>query len=73
MGTFPFGWIRGVGEDNWQILWDTQTKVLYAKGTLSRRVIDIGRSSSWQEAKALADRVRNEPEVYLDSARSGNH
>lgn len=73
MGTFPFGWIRGVGEDNWQILWDTQTKVLYAKGTLSRRVIDIGRSYSWQEAKALADRVRNEPEVYLNPARLGNH
>jgi len=73
MGAFPFGWVRGIEEDNWQILWDPQTKILYAKGALSKRVIDVGRSYSWQEAKALADRVRNEPEIYLDFARLENH
>ncbi len=65
MATFPFGWVRGIEKDNWQILWDSQTKTIYAKGAISKKVIDIGQSSSWEEAKTLADRVQNEPMLYL--------
>lgn len=65
MATFPFGWVRVIEKDNWQILWDSQTKTIYAKGAISKKVIDIGQSSSWEEAKALADRVQNEPMLYL--------
>ena len=65
MVTFPFGWIRERDKENWQLLWDSEKKILHAKGAISRRVVNIGQSLSWQEAKALADRVRNEPEVYL--------
>jgi hypothetical protein len=66
MATFPFGWLRGIEDDNWQILWDSQTRILYVKGALSKRVIDLGQPSTWQEAKSLADRVRSEPELYID-------
>ena len=69
MAIFPFGWLRGIEDDNWQILWDSQTRILYVKGALSKRVIDLGQSSTWQEAKSLADRVRSEPDLYIDLLR----
>ncbi|MBI2487792.1 MAG: hypothetical protein HYW01_12790 [Deltaproteobacteria bacterium] len=72
MGTFPFGWVRGIEKENWQILWDSQTKSIYAKGAISKKVIDIGQSSSWEEAKTLADMVQNEPEVYLTFSQLDN-
>jgi hypothetical protein len=65
MGTFPFGWVREVEEDNWQLLWSSETNILYAKGAVSKRIVNIERSQSWQEAKALAVRVQNEPGVYI--------
>jgi hypothetical protein len=71
MGTFPFGWIRGLGEDNWQLLWDSETNVLYAKGATSKKVISVGWSSSWQEAKVLADKLRNEPGLYTEAVGRG--
>ena len=64
MGTFPFGWIHNLGEDNWQIFWNSETNALYAKGAITRKVVNIGQSSSWEEAKAFADRLRSEPEAY---------
>ena len=66
MGTFPFGWVRGIKKDNWQILWDSETKTVYAKAAISKKVIQLGQSSSWDEAKTLADRVGNEPGVYMN-------
>ena len=65
MGTFPFGWIRERDKENWQLLWNSETRILHARGAISKRVINIGQSASWQEAKALADRVQNKPEAYL--------
>jgi hypothetical protein len=73
VGTFPFGWVREFENDNWQILWNSETRILYAKGVITKRVVNIGQSLTWQEAKNLAVRVQNEPEVYLyiieDSSR----
>jgi hypothetical protein len=66
MATFPFGWVRGIEKDNWQILWDSETKIIYVKGASSKRVIHLGHSSSWEEAKTLADRVGNEPGLYMN-------
>lgn len=66
MGTFPFGWIHEIYKENWQLLWNSETKILHAKGATSKRVVDIGQSQSWQEAKALAHRVQNEPESNLN-------
>lgn len=65
MGTFPFGWIRKLNEDNWQLLWNSETRILYAKGAITKKVVSIGHPSTWREAQALATRVQNEPEVYL--------
>ena len=65
MGTFPFGWIREIEGDNWQLLWSSETSILYAKGVISKRIVNIDQSRSWQEAKTLALRVQNEPEIYL--------
>lgn len=65
VGTFPFGWIRESGGENWQIIWDQKTKVLFAKGTKSKEVLEIGKSSTWVDAKAFADEVMESPGRYL--------
>jgi hypothetical protein len=66
MGTFPFGWVREFEDDNWQLLWNSETSILYAKGINTKTVVNIGQSLNWQEAKNLAIRVQNEPQVYLN-------
>jgi hypothetical protein len=65
MGTFPFGWIRKLDNDNWQLLWNSETRILYAKSAITKKVVSIGQPSTWQEAQALATRVQNEPQFYL--------
>ena len=62
--TFPFGWIRGMDDENWQLLWNPKTGIFFAKGALSKRVINLGESSNWVDAKALADKVQNEAHIY---------
>jgi len=62
--TFPFGWIRGIDDENWQLLWNPATCIFFAKGAISKRVINLGESSNWVEAKALADKVQNEPKIF---------
>jgi hypothetical protein len=61
---FPFGWIRGVEDDNWQLLWNPVTRVFFAKGAISRKVVDLGESSTWIDAKSLADKILKEPKIY---------
>jgi hypothetical protein len=65
MGTFPFGWIREFEDDNWQLLWNSETRILYAKGATKKKIVSVGQPSTWQEAHTLAIRVQNEPQVYL--------
>lgn len=65
MRTFPFGWIHERDKENWQLLWNSETMILHAKSTTSKRVVNIGRCPSWREAKALAERVQNEPRFHL--------
>lgn len=65
VGAFPFGWVRGEGGDNWQIIWDPGTKAVYAEGALSRKVLTLGESSTWDEAKRLADGVISDPSKYF--------
>ena len=62
--TFPFGWVRGMDDENWQLLWNPETGIFFAKAAISRRVITLGESSNWVDAKALADKVQNEAEIY---------
>ena len=51
-------------DENWQLLWNPETGIFFAKGVLSKRVINLGESSNWVDAKALADKVQNEAEIY---------
>ncbi len=65
VGTFPFGWVRREGSDNWQIIWDPKTKTVFAEGAMSKRVLRLGESSTWEDAKRLADAVISEPGGYF--------
>ena len=65
VGTFPFGWVREPGGENWQIIWDQKTNVLFARGTKSKEVLEIGKLPTWVEAKAFADEVIENPARYL--------
>lgn len=65
VGTFPFGWVREPGGENWQIIWDQKTRVLFAKGAKSKEVLEIGTLSTWIEAKAFAGEVMENPGRYL--------
>lgn len=65
VGTFPFGWVRREGSDNWQIIWDPKTKTVFAEGAMSKRVLRLGESSTWEDAKRLADAVMSEPGGYF--------
>ncbi len=65
VGTFPFGWVRGVRSDNWQLIWDPKTNTLTAKGASTKEVLELGQSSSWKDAKALADEIINDPAPYF--------
>jgi len=65
VGTFPFGWVRGEGGDNWQIIWDPKTKTVFAEGALSRKVLPLGESPTWEDAKHFADGVISDPANYF--------
>jgi len=64
--SFPFGWIRGLEKENWQLLWNPETGIFFAKGATSKRIVKIGETSNWIEAKALADKVNSEPGLYRE-------
>ena len=68
VGTFPFGWVRGEGGDNWQIIWDPGTKTVFARGAVSKKVLLLGESSTWEEAKRFADGVMREPGGYFSGS-----
>lgn len=65
VGTFPFGWVRDEGGDNWQIIWDPKTKTVFAEGALSRKVLTLGESPTWEDAKRFADGVISDPRDYF--------
>ncbi len=65
VGTFPFGWVRGFKDDNWQIIWDPKSNLIVAQGALSKKVIELGRSSQWMDAKKYADNVMRDPESFF--------
>ena len=66
VGTFPFGWVRGFRDDNWQIIWDPKSNVIAAKGASSKKVIELGKSVKWMDAKEYADNVIRDPGSFFD-------
>jgi len=65
VGTFPFGWVRGFRDDNWQIIWDPKSNLIVAQGALSKKVIELGKSHKWMDAKKYADNVISDPESFF--------
>ena len=61
MGTFPFGWIRDYCDDNWQILWCSETGEISLKGAKTKRLVDVANSPDWFNAKLMADDLRLRP------------
>lgn len=59
--TFPFGWIRGYADDNWQILWDLESGEMYLKGSLSGNVVQYTKAGSWEEAKIKSEELSASP------------
>ncbi|MEM7007872.1 MAG: hypothetical protein AAF462_01930 [Thermodesulfobacteriota bacterium] len=65
VGTFPFGWVRGFRDDNWQIIWDPKSELIVAQAAVSKQVVELGKISEWMEAKVYADNVISDPESYF--------
>jgi len=66
VGSFPFGWVRNFKEENWQIIWDSKSKSLVLKSSLSENIVKYSTCASWQEAKAQADDIRSNHELLND-------
>lgn len=66
VGTFPFGWIRGFEGENWQIIWDPKSNLIIAQGALSKKVVELGKSEKWMDAKKHADNVINDPASFFN-------
>ncbi len=67
LSTFPFGWVRNIGSENWQLLWDSINRRFYAKGAVSKKVIELSEIDDWFESKRFADKVLSDPSKYLPS------
>jgi hypothetical protein len=66
VGTFPFGWVRGIKDDNWQIIWDPKTELITAHAAVSKKTVELGKSAKWMDAKVYADNVINDPGSFFD-------
>lgn len=61
-GTFPFGWIRGFRQDNWQIFWDPESSEMFLKGALSGEYIKFDKATSWQDARKKSEKLLDSPD-----------
>ena len=66
VASFPFGWVRNYKNDNWQIIWDSKTKSLILKSSLTENIVKYRSCENWQEAKIHADEIRSNPELLSD-------
>lgn len=66
VGSFPFGWVRNLKEDNWQIIWDSKSKALLLKASKSEKIVKYCKCETWQEAKSLADDIRSDHSLVED-------
>ena len=63
VGSFPFGWVRNYKEDNWQLIWDSKSKVLFIKSATTDRIVEYCKCESWEDAKSISDEIRSNPEL----------
>ncbi len=69
VATFPFGWVRNINSENWQLLWNPANKDFFAKGTASKKIIKLSESDSWIEAKEFASKVLDSPADYFPPSK----
>lgn len=67
LATFPFGWVKNIDSENWQLLWDSINKQFYAKGAMSKKVVKLSNTDDWFESKKFADEVLSNPSKYFPS------
>ena len=67
-GFFPFGWVRGVRGDNWQILWNKKTGDVFLKATAKNALVRVAGASDWVSAKEKADSVMEDPDSVAETA-----
>ena len=63
MGYFPFGWVRDHRDDNWQIVWDSESGVLFVKGAISKEQYDAASFTDWVDAKQFANTLLTDPTI----------
>lgn len=70
-GFFPFGWVRGVRGDNWQILWDKRTGDVFLKATGKDALVRVADAPDWARAKEKADAIMEDPDSVADAVPDG--
>jgi len=65
VATFPFGWVKNIDSENWQLLWDSSNRNFYAKGAVTKKVIKLSDTGDWFESKKFADQVLSNPSKYF--------
>lgn len=67
-GFFPFGWVRGVRGDNWQILWNRKTGDVFLKATAKNSLVRVADAPDWVRAKEKADSIMENPDSVAETA-----
>ena len=67
-GFFPFGWVRGVRGDNWQILWNRKTGDVFLKATSKNALVRVADAPDWVRAKEKADFIMENPDSVAETA-----
>ena len=67
LSTFPFGWVKNIDSENWQLLLDSINKSFYAKGAVTKKVIKLSDTGDWFESKKFAEKVLSNPSKYFPS------
>jgi hypothetical protein len=65
VSSFPFGWIRNIDSENWQLLWNSINKDFFVKATRTKKILILTKLDTWIEAKKFADKVKNCPADYF--------
>lgn len=67
-GFFPFGWVRGIRGDNWQILWNRKTGDVFLKATAKNSLVRVADAPDWVRAKEKADLIMENPDSVAETA-----
>ena len=65
VSSFPFGWVRNIDSDNWQLLWNSIDKYFFLKSARSKKILKLASFETWMEAKVFADKIKSSPADYF--------